>query len=56
MLEYNKIINDIMFTQSESLFLFIIFALLFSLAFDAVIGELGKDTSCRDYRIDNKFF
>lgn len=40
MLEYNKIINDIMFTQSESLFLFIIFALLFSLAFDAVIGEL----------------
>lgn len=42
MLEYNKIINDIMFTQSESLFLFIIFALFFSLAFDAVIGELPR--------------
>ena len=48
MIEYNKFINDFIFTQvdkinSINLFLFIIFALLFSLAIDVFFGELpGK--------------
>jgi len=45
MIEYNKLINDIIFGQtgninSLNLFLFIIFALLFSLAIDVIYGEL----------------
>lgn len=48
MIEYNNLINDIIFTQtgninSLNLFLFIIFSLLFSLAIDVIFGELpGK--------------
>ena len=47
MIEYNKIINDIIFTQTDkinslSLFMFIIFALLVSIAFDVIIGELPR--------------
>lgn len=48
MIEYNNLINDIIFTQtgninSLNLFLFIIFSLLFSLAIDIIFGELpGK--------------
>ena len=45
MIEYNKLINDIVFSNggninSLNLFLFIIFALLFSLAIDVICGEL----------------
>ncbi|MDO5861082.1 cobalamin biosynthesis protein [Methanobrevibacter sp.] len=45
MIEYNKIINDIIFTQTDkinslSLLIVIIFALLVSIAFDVIIGEL----------------
>ena len=48
MFEYNKLANEIIFSHggnidSLTLFLFIIFALLFSLAIDVMIGELpGK--------------
>lgn len=45
MIEYNKLFNDIIFTKigninSLKLFLFIIFALLLSLAIDVIFGEL----------------
>ena len=45
MIEYNKFINDIVFSNggninSLNLFLFIILALLFSLAIDVIYGEL----------------
>ena len=45
MIEYNKLINDIVFSNggninSLNLFLFIILALLFSLAIDIIYGEL----------------
>lgn len=45
MIEYNKLINDIIFAKSSNivslnLFLFIVLALLFSLAIDVIIGEL----------------
>lgn len=45
MIEYNKLLNDVIFTQlgnynSLNLFIFIIFALLFSLAIDVLYGEL----------------
>ena len=45
MIEYNKFINDIIFMNinnivSFKLFLFIIFALIFSLAIDTILGEL----------------
>ena len=45
MIEYNKLVNDIIFghignINSLNLFLFIIFALLFSLAIDVIFGEL----------------
>ena len=45
MIEYNEFINDIIFTNvnnivSFRLFIFIVFALLFSLAIDVIFGEL----------------
>lgn len=45
MIEYNKLINDIIFSNigtinSQKLLLFIIFALIFSLAIDVFFGEL----------------
>ena len=45
MIEYNKLINDIIFSNigtinSQKLLLFIIFALIFSLAIDVLFGEL----------------
>ena len=42
MIEYNKLINEFIFTQTGdiNLFLFIILALLFSIAIDVIFGEL----------------